>query len=97
MHILSYPIRLGSILAIILLLAAGLLNPGYCETDRMRVAIVEFDVKGELDIKDAGEIIPEMLVTALGATNSFDLKERVLMKRILKEQALSLTGVLDQH
>jgi len=62
---------------------------------RMRVAVVEFDVKGDVPIRDAGSIIAEMLVTSLSKEEKFDLKERILLKKILKEQSLGATGVID--
>lgn len=64
---------------------------------KQSVAIVEFDVMGELGIADGGSIVAEWLVNALDKTGTFALKERVLLKKVLDEQQLSLTGLVDQE
>lgn len=64
---------------------------------KMRVAVFEFDVKGDLGIKDAGSIIAESLITSLTQSNAFALKERVLLKKILEEQSLSGTGIISKE
>jgi len=61
------------------------------------VAVVEFDVMGDLGIPDAGAIIAEWMVSALGRTQTFDLKERVLLKKVLEEQQLAASGLLDDR
>jgi TolB-like protein len=63
---------------------------------RKRVAIVEFDVKGNVGIENAGAIIAEWMIGAVSRTNKFDLKERVLLKKVLDEQSLSLSGAIDE-
>ncbi|SMD05451.1 CsgG/HfaB family protein [Sporomusa malonica] len=66
--------------------------------DKLRVGVVEFDVKGDLDIKDAGAIIAEWMITALGEEGRFELKAReVLLKKVLQEQSLGLTGIIDNE
>jgi TolB-like protein len=64
---------------------------------KMRVAVFEFDVKGDLGIKDAGSIIAESLITSLTQSNAFALKERLLLKKILEEQSLSSTGIINRE
>jgi len=65
--------------------------------EKLPVAVVEFDVMGELGIPDAGAIIAEWMISALGRTRSFDLKERVLLKKVLEEQQLAASGLLDDR
>ena len=67
------------------------------EAEKMPVAVVEFDVMGELGIPDAGAIIAEWMISALGRTRAFDLKERVLLKKVLEEQQLAASGLLDDQ
>jgi len=67
------------------------------EQEKMIIAVVEFDVKGDLGIQDAGAIIAEWMISSIGKTDQYDLKERVLLKKILEEQQLGLTGVLDEQ
>ncbi|MEJ2201853.1 MAG: hypothetical protein P8X63_12700, partial [Desulfuromonadaceae bacterium] len=61
-----------------MLLLFMLVLSGIClaeeDVARMPVAVVEFDVMGDLGIPDAGAIIAEWMVSALGRTQAFDLK-----------------------
>ncbi len=79
-----------------LLLQRPAMAAGDCD-GKMPVAVVEFDVMGELGIPDAGAIIAEWMISALGRTRSFDLKERVLLKKVLEEQQLAASGLLDDR
>lgn len=70
-------------------------SQGQCQAEELSVAVVEFDVKGEFEVRDAGAMIAEMLITSLGNHNTFSLKERVLLKKIVQEQALGSSGVIN--
>ena len=62
----------------------------------LNTAIVEFQEKGSLGIKDAGAIVAEWMSSSLYKTQVFDIYERVLLYKILEEQDLGLTGALDE-
>jgi formylglycine-generating enzyme required for sulfatase activity len=64
------------------------------EATKMSVAVVEFDVKGDLGIKDAGAIIAEWMINAVDKTGRFNLKERVLLKKVLDEQNIGMAGLI---
>lgn len=64
--------------------------------NKKRVAVVEFQVKGDLGVKDAGSIIAEWMIGSLLKTDKFNLKERVLLKKALEEQALESSGLVDE-
>ncbi len=64
--------------------------------DKMKVAIVEFEIQGDLGIQDAGKIMAEWMITAIGKTKKFTMVERVLMKKILEEDKLIMSGVVDE-
>lgn len=68
-------------------------NPA--DNDKMNVAVVEFDGMGNIGVPDAGAIVAEWLVSALGQTGCFELKERVLLRKVLEEQQLTLSGAID--
>jgi formylglycine-generating enzyme required for sulfatase activity len=80
----------------ILIPLGGDIQSVHAETDdkKMSVAVVEFDVMGDLGIKDAGAIIAEWMISSIGKTGKFDLKERVLLKKVLEEQELVLSGIV---
>lgn len=67
------------------------------DSEKANVAVVEFDGMGNIGVPDAGAIVAEWLVSALGQTGRFELKERVLLRKVLEEQKLSLSGVIDAN
>ena len=62
-----------------------------------RVAVVEFDVKGNVAMKDAGTIIAEWMGTAAAKTGKFELYERILLKKVLEEQKLGVSGIISEE
>jgi hypothetical protein len=64
--------------------------------ERKSVAVVEFQTKGDLGIPDAGSIVAEWMISSLLKTGKFALKERVLLKKVLEEQVLGLSGLIDE-
>ena len=61
---------------------------------RMRLAVYPFEHKGS--ISDESGIFLDLLTLALQHQERFQLIDRTLMDRILKEQKLSLTQLIDQ-
>ncbi|HOZ71395.1 MAG TPA: CsgG/HfaB family protein [Spirochaetales bacterium] len=62
----------------------------------LRVAVAEFQTKGEATFEDAGRIIPEWLIGSLSRIPEFDVVERVLLDRVLEEQGLALSGLVGE-
>lgn len=62
---------------------------------KMKVAVIEFQVKGDLGIQDAGSIIADWMITSLNETGVYALNERVLLTKVLEEQELSISGLVD--
>ncbi|MFP4180960.1 MAG: CsgG/HfaB family protein, partial [Spirochaetaceae bacterium] len=62
-----------------------------------RVGITEFEVKNDIGLDNAGEVIPEVLVSRLKETGEYDLSERVLLKKVLEEQELQISGLTDEE
>lgn len=63
---------------------------------RTSVAVVEFNVMGDLGTEGGGAIVAEWLVSALGESKVFALRERVLLKKVLAEQQLTMAGLVDE-
>jgi len=61
---------------------------------RLSVAVMPFESKGELE--DLGELVMEKLITQLVNLRRFRVIERVAMDEIMKEQALGMSGVVDE-
>ena len=76
--------------------ATILTTPGNLRTTVLNTAVVEFQEKGDLGIKDAGAIVAEWMSSSLIKTGAFTLYERVLLYKVLEEQDLGLTGALDE-
>lgn len=64
------------------------------EKGKKKVAVIEFsDLNGR--VTEFGKYLAEELITRLFMTKKFEVIERQLLNKVLKEQKLSLTGVLD--
>jgi TolB-like protein len=65
---------------------------------KTRVAVIDFEQKGEQEFrgKQVGEIVAEWLITSLVRTGRFDVVERAQLQKILKEQQLGMTGMINQ-
>jgi len=69
---------------------------GPAQPERLSVAVMEFNVIGNLGVEGGGASVAEWLVSALGGSEVFALRERVLLKKILSEQQLALSGLVDE-
>ena len=70
------------------------ISTGLTENQKRTVAVVEFaDLRG--NVTDFGRFIAEELITKLYETRKFKVIERQLLNRVVAEQKLSLTGVVD--
>ena len=69
------------------------------DAKKTRLAVVDFEQKGEQEFrgKQVGEIVAEWLITSLVRTGRFDVVERSQLQKILKEQELGLSGMINQE
>lgn len=88
--------RICYIITAILIFALFSAYIGIASNEKMNVAVLEFDVKGDLGEKDAGAIIAEWMINALYKSREYDLRERVVLKKVLKEQELGMSGLIDK-
>jgi TolB-like protein len=71
------------------------ISNGLTENQKTTIAVVEFvDLKGR--VTDLGRFLAEKLITRLYQTKKFKVIERQLLNKIVNEQKLSLTGMIDQ-
>lgn len=83
---------------IFLLLAFGLL-PGSASAEftKTKIAVLDFQMQGEeQENQDMGSIVAEWFITAMVKEGRFDVIERRLLQKILSEQQLVMTGVVDE-
>ncbi|MEK7841471.1 MAG: FlgO family outer membrane protein, partial [Deltaproteobacteria bacterium] len=71
-------------------------NTAYADFKKTKIAVMDFQVQGEkFETEDIGKIVAEWLITALVQEGRFDVVERRLLEKILQEQKLSVSGVVD--
>jgi len=83
---------------LILIILVSLLSPGLAsaEFSKTKIAVLDFQLQGEeFDNKDMGTIVAEWFTTAMVREGRFDVVERRLLEKILGEQKLALSGVVD--
>jgi TolB-like protein len=90
--------------AVALILLLGLFFPGLFPAEsraasKTRVAVIDFEQKAfqEFQGKQIGEIVAEWLITSLANTGRFEVVERSQLQKILKEQQLGISGVINQE
>jgi len=84
---------------LVFVLSAAIPVHSWAASGRTRLAVIDFEQKGEQEFrgKQVGEIVAEWLITSLVRTGRFDVVERAQLQKILKEQQLGLTGMLNQE
>ncbi|MBI3398270.1 MAG: hypothetical protein HY026_03425 [Deltaproteobacteria bacterium] len=65
---------------------------------KTKIAVLDFQTQGEkFETEDIGKIVAEWLITALVKEGRFDVIERRLLEKILQEQKLGVSGVIDSE
>jgi formylglycine-generating enzyme required for sulfatase activity/TolB-like protein len=74
-------------------------EPGLCaEFKKTKIAVLDFELKGDsFKTKDMGGIVAEWFTTALVQDGRFQVVERALLKKIVDEQKLGMTGLIDEN
>ena len=80
---MSYIIR-----KILMLLTIFSVSTTLLASEKMYVAIVDFEVTSDLEFENPGKAISRMMINPLKETGKFRLFERVLLRKILDEQIL---------
>jgi TolB-like protein len=63
---------------------------------KTRIAVLDFQIQGTgFETEDMGKIVAEWLITALVQEGRFDVIERRLLEKVLREQNLGASGVVD--
>src|SRR3990167_8753508 len=86
------------LVAVFMILAISVLMADSARADfkKIKIAVLDFQVQGEkFETEDIGKIVAEWLITALVQEGRFDVIERRLLEKILQEQKLGVSGVVD--
>lgn len=63
---------------------------------KTKIAVLDFQIQGEkLETADMGKIVAEWLITSLVKEGRFDVIERRLLEKILQEQQIGTSGLID--
>ncbi len=64
---------------------------------KTKIAVLDFQLQGEnFETKDMGAIVAEWFITAMVKEGRFDVVERALLQKLLGEQKLAMSGVVDE-
>ncbi len=64
---------------------------------KIKIAVLDFQLQGEgYETQDMGSIVAEWFITALVKEGRFDVVERAMLKKILNEQKMGLSGIVDE-
>lgn len=86
------------IFPLMLVLGLSILLPCAVVADfqKTRIAVLDFQLQGKgYETSDMGKIVAEWFITAFVNEGRFDVIERGLLTKILKEQNLTMTGTVD--
>jgi len=82
---------------LILLLLLQTASPA-ADFRKTKIAVLDFQLQGEgFETKDMGIIVAEWFITALVKAGRFDVIERGLIQKLLEEQKLSMSGIVDEN
>jgi TolB-like protein len=86
----------GTVLfSVFLVIGAG--GEGFCDFVKTKIAVLDFELHGrQFHTGDMGAIVSEWFITTLVKDGRFDVVERAMLQKILAEQKLGATGLIDE-
>ncbi|HBR16064.1 MAG: hypothetical protein A3G39_08725 [Deltaproteobacteria bacterium RIFCSPLOWO2_12_FULL_43_16] len=80
------------------ILSALISHTAMADFKKTKIAVLDFQTQGEkFETDDMGKIVAEWLITDLVKEGRFDVIERRLLEKILQEQKLGVSGVIDSE
>lgn len=81
-----------------LMLIVALPLTAEADFQKTKIAVLDFQLQGEgYETKDMGSIVAEWFITALVKEGRFDVVERAMLNKLLNEQKMGLSGVVDEN
>ncbi len=77
-------------------LVAAFTAPAGAEFKKTKIAVLDFQLQGGKQDNDMGKIVAEWLITALVKEGRFDVIERRLLEKVLAEQKMHASGLVDE-
>ncbi|MDF1576886.1 MAG: FlgO family outer membrane protein [Desulfurivibrionaceae bacterium] len=87
------------ILALVMGLMLIVAAPFSAEADfkKTKIAVLDFELQGEgYETEDMGTIVAEWFITALVKEGRFDVVERAMLSKIMNEQKMGISGIVDE-
>lgn len=91
MNPVRYLLLVGS-----MMFTLALALPVQADFKKIKVAVLDFQTEGNFDDKDVGKIVAEWLTTGLVEAGRFEIVERRLLKKIIDEQKIGASGLVDR-
>lgn len=89
-------IRLIEIL-LLTLFCCSIFSTAHADFQKTKIAVLDFEVIGDkLETTDMGAILSEWFITSIVKSGRFDVVERAMLQKIISEQKLSSTGLIDE-
>ncbi len=71
---------------------------GFAEFQKTKIAVLDFELRGDsFKTKGMGGIVAEWFTTTLVQDGRFEVVERALLQKIVAEQKLGMTGLIDKN
>lgn len=83
---------------ILLFVLVGMIlgTSAHADFKKTKIAVVDFSLQGEnFETEDMGKIVAEWFITALVKVGRFEVVERSMLQKIIEEQKLALSGLVD--
>lgn len=85
-----------TIIALTLLFSTAL-TTARADFQRTKVAVLDFELIGDkLQTTGMGAILSEWFITSIVKSGRFDVVERAMLQKIISEQKLATTGIIDE-
>ena len=87
--------RCAALMLVLLLFARAAIG-AESNFKKTKIAVLDFTLQGEgFETEDMGAIVAEWFITAFVKAGRFDVVERGMISKIVEEQKLSMSGILD--
>lgn len=95
-HPTSITTRLFRVLVLAIMYCSVFSTAG-ADFQKTKIAVLDFEVIGDkLETTDMGAILSEWFITSIVKSGRFDVVERAMLQKIISEQKLSSTGLIDE-
>ncbi|MBU1567384.1 MAG: hypothetical protein KJ630_17390 [Proteobacteria bacterium] len=79
-------------------LSSSFLTSAQADFQRTKIAVLDFElIGGKLETTGMGAILSEWFITSIVKSGRFDVVERAMLQKIISEQKLSSTGIIDEN